>query len=154
MVEAITSGVEQYQLIRAEKDLLEKTLLGCIKVLADFLSAASPPAFARSLRIAHYVRHIAGQFQPRIRLAPGSGSDAIAAGLRDLGPGPDPTRARGRQSVAGRASSFRDSSQTAMQLLAGIPRLEPTAWIIGQQFVRQIPEQVPNLPATSMKETV
>jgi hypothetical protein len=44
--------------------------------------------------------------------------------------------------------------KTAMRLLAGIPRLEPTAWMIGQQLVRVIPAQVPELPEASMKETV
>jgi FixJ family two-component response regulator len=154
MVEAITSGVEQYQLIRTEKDLLEKTLLGCIKVLADFLSAASPPAFARSLRIAHYVRHIAGHFSLEYawRLEAAAmlsqlgcvilDTDLIQRALEGVNLSPE------------EQARFETHSQTAMQLLAGIPRLEPTAWIIGQQFVRQIPEQVPNLPATSMKETV
>jgi len=36
--------------------------MGSIKVLADVLSAASPEAFGRSLRIAACVRHIVGKF--------------------------------------------------------------------------------------------
>src|ERR1035438_9616095 len=48
LVKAITSGVEQYRLVRIEKDLLEKTLRGSIRVLTDVLSAASPETFGRS----------------------------------------------------------------------------------------------------------
>ena len=62
LVPAINSGVEQNQLIRAEKELLEQTLLGSIKVLAEVLGAASPEAFGRSQRIVHFVRHIASKF--------------------------------------------------------------------------------------------
>ena len=58
LVKAIVSGVEQYRLVRIEKELLEKTLMGCIMVLMDVLSAASPEAFGKSRRIAHYVRHL------------------------------------------------------------------------------------------------
>jgi len=62
LVKAITTGVEQYCLITAERELLEKTLMGSIKVLTDVLSAASPETFGRSMRIARVVRHIATKF--------------------------------------------------------------------------------------------
>jgi DNA-binding NtrC family response regulator len=62
LVPAIQSGVDQNELIRSEKELLEQTLLGSIKVLTDVLGAASPEAFGRSLRIAQFVRHIANKF--------------------------------------------------------------------------------------------
>jgi hypothetical protein len=48
----------QYQLITGARELLEKTLMGSIKVLTDVLAAANPKAFGRSMRIAHYVRHM------------------------------------------------------------------------------------------------
>jgi DNA-binding NtrC family response regulator len=44
---AITAGLMQYRLVTAEKDLLENTLMGSIKVLTDVLSAVSPEAFGR-----------------------------------------------------------------------------------------------------------
>src|SRR5450432_1039892 len=62
LVPAINAGVEQNDLIRSEKELLEQTLLGSIKVLTEVLGAASPEAFGRSLRIAQFVRHIASKF--------------------------------------------------------------------------------------------
>src|SRR5271166_687159 len=62
LAKAITTGLVQYRLITAEKELLENTLMGSIKVLTDVLSAASPEAFGRSLRIARYVRHLIAKF--------------------------------------------------------------------------------------------
>jgi ActR/RegA family two-component response regulator len=154
MVAAITSGVEQYQLIRTEKELLEKTLLGCIKVMADFLSAASPAAFARSLRIVHYVRHIAGHFTFEFAWRLEAAAMLSQLGCVTLDTNVIQRALEGVNLTPEEQARFETHPQTAMELLAAIPRLEPTAWIIGQQFVRQIPEQVSHLPASSMKETL
>src|SRR5208282_133980 len=51
----------QYQLVTAEKELLENTLMGSIKVLTDVLSLANPAAFGRSKRIAQYVQHMVAE---------------------------------------------------------------------------------------------
>ncbi len=154
LVAAVNSGVEQYELIRSERDLLEKTLLGSIKVLADVLGASSPEAFGRSLRIAQYVRHMANKFTFvfRWRLE-------AAATLSQLGCVTLDTELV-QKSVGGTKLSREDQARfdthpkAAMHLLTGIPRLEPTAWMIGQQLLLDIPTQVPDLPAASMKETV
>ena len=154
LVAAINAGVEQYQLIRVEKELLEKTLLGSIKVLADILNVSSPEAHGRSMRIAHFVRHIAGKFSfdSRWRLE-------AAATLSQLGCVTLDTDLVQR-AFAGVKLSQEDQARfdthpgAAMRLLAGIPRLESTAWIIGQQLVREIPAQVPELPSDSMQELI
>lgn len=154
LVAAINAGVEQYQLIRSEKELLEKTLLGSIKVLADILNVSSPEAHGRSMRIAHFVRHIANKFsfESRWRLE-------AAATLSQLGCVTLEADLIQR-AFAGVKLSQEDQARfdthpgAAMRLLAGIPRLEPIAWIIGQQLVKEIPAQVPELPPDSMQETV
>ena len=154
LVAAINAGVEQYQLIRSEKELLEKTLLGSIKVLADILNVSSPEAHGRSMRIAHFVRHIANKFsfESRWRLE-------AAATLSQLGCVTLEADLIQR-AFAGVKLSQEDQARfdthpgAAMRLLAGIPRLEPIAWIIGQQLVKEIPAQVPELPLDSMQETV
>jgi len=55
---ALTEGIEQYRLIRAEKELLENTLRGSIKVLIDVLSLVNPTAFGRASRVRQFVRRI------------------------------------------------------------------------------------------------
>jgi response regulator RpfG family c-di-GMP phosphodiesterase len=55
---ALSAGIEQYHLVKAEKELLEKTLKGSIKVLTELLALVNPEAFGRSSRIARYVREI------------------------------------------------------------------------------------------------
>jgi response regulator RpfG family c-di-GMP phosphodiesterase len=61
LVKVLTIGLEQYRLITAEKELLEKTLKGGIEVMTDLLSMANPEAFGRSLRIRRYVAEIASK---------------------------------------------------------------------------------------------
>ena len=51
----IRLGIRQYRLVTAERDLLQKTLKGSIKVLTEVLSLVNPEAFGRSSRIKRYV---------------------------------------------------------------------------------------------------
>ena len=154
LVAAINSGVEQYELIRSERDLLEKTLLGSIKVLADVLGASSPEAFGMSLRIAQCVRHVANKFTFAFRWRLEAAAALSQLGCVTL----DPQLVQ--KSVGGTKLSQEDQArfdthpQAAMKLLAGIPRLEPTAWMIGQQLLAEIPTQVPGLSAASLQETI
>jgi CheY-like chemotaxis protein len=55
---AIESGVRQYRLVMAEKELLEHTLRGCIQVLVDILGMTHPLAFSRSMRVKDYAVEI------------------------------------------------------------------------------------------------
>ena len=55
---ALDMGIEQYRLITAERELLEQTLRGSIKVLTQILSLINPEALGRSSRISRYAREI------------------------------------------------------------------------------------------------
>ncbi len=59
LVAAIDAGVEQHRLVTAEKELLEQTLLGSVKVLNEVLSLAHPEAFGRAIRIKQYASELA-----------------------------------------------------------------------------------------------
>jgi response regulator RpfG family c-di-GMP phosphodiesterase len=52
-------GVRQHQLITAEKELLEKTLNGSLKVLAEILSIVKPEIFGRTDRLRAKAKEIA-----------------------------------------------------------------------------------------------
>ena len=56
---ALVAGIRQYQLIHAEKELLEQTLTGSLNALADILSLVDPEAFGRASRLKRYVRKLA-----------------------------------------------------------------------------------------------
>jgi response regulator RpfG family c-di-GMP phosphodiesterase len=144
LAKAITTGFVQYRLVTAEKELLENTLMGSIKVLSDVLSAASPEAFGRSRRIARYVRHLVSSFD-----LPSPWRFEAAAMLSQLGCvtlDPDVIQ----RAYLGEVLSPEDQTrfdahpQVAKDLLVNIPRLEAVAWMISQQLVKETPDADPN----------
>ena len=149
LANAITAGIEMYRLITSERELLEKTLMGSIKVLTDVLSAASPETFGRSMRVAHCVRHILA----KVKL-PSPWCIEAAATLSQLGCITLESELMNR-AYAGAAlteeeqTGFNAHPGAAMELLKNIPRLEATAWIIGQQLKRDIPESESPFPPFS-----
>jgi response regulator RpfG family c-di-GMP phosphodiesterase len=48
---AVEAGVDQYRLMRAERTLLQETLIGCIQALLDVLAITNPVAFGRASRL-------------------------------------------------------------------------------------------------------
>ena len=58
LVDILNAGVEQYHLVMAEKELLEKTLKGSLKVLTGVLSVVNPSAFGRASRVQRVVRDL------------------------------------------------------------------------------------------------
>ncbi|MBI9088800.1 MAG: response regulator [Desulfobacterium sp.] len=55
LINALDQGIRQYRLLIAEKEILDKTLKGCIKVLTEVLGLVNPEAFGRSVRIKRHV---------------------------------------------------------------------------------------------------
>jgi response regulator RpfG family c-di-GMP phosphodiesterase len=59
LLAAVAAAVEQHRLITAERDLLERTLHGSIKMLTDILSLTNPFVFGRATRIKNLVAELA-----------------------------------------------------------------------------------------------
>lgn len=152
LAKAITAGIDQYRLVTGERELLEKTLMGSIKVLTDVLGAASPDTFGRSMRVAQCVRHI----KAKIKL-PSPWCIEAASTLSQLGCITLDSDLMHR-AYAGEAlteqeqANFDAHPSAAMELLKNIPRLESVSWIIGQQLKRDIPEAESGLPPLSAAE--
>ena len=130
---ALDSAVEQHRLITAERELLEKTLSGSIKVLTEVLSLVNPGAFSRACLIRKYANHIATHLKLR-----NVWECELAAMLCQLGYIAVP------QSVLDRAAThekltpdeqavFSAHPAVAERLLENIPRLEKVARIIRNQ---------------------
>jgi CheY-like chemotaxis protein len=74
LANAIDSASKQYQLVTAHKQIQASTLAGSIKVFTDVLATVCPEAFAKSIRISHYVRH----FVTTLHLPPSWSYEAAA----------------------------------------------------------------------------
>lgn len=58
MTRTIEDAFRQFQIISAERELLEKTLKGVIRVLTEILSLVNPVAFSQTSRIRRYTSRI------------------------------------------------------------------------------------------------
>jgi response regulator RpfG family c-di-GMP phosphodiesterase len=62
LAEMLKAGLKQYGLITAERELLEKTLHGSVKMLTDILSLLDPQSFSRAQRLRGYISACARAF--------------------------------------------------------------------------------------------
>jgi len=130
----LTACLMQYHLVTAERDLLENTLMGSIKVLTDVLSLASPAAFGRSLRINRYVQHMVRELHLEAPWRYEAAAMLSQLGCITLEPELLEAAYAGKLLTAEQQAEFHTHSTVARDLLANIPRLEGIAWIVGQQF--------------------
>ena len=63
LANAVRTGLRQYELITAEKELLEQTLRGSINALANVLSLSNPEVFGSTSRSKHRMRQLAEQLR-------------------------------------------------------------------------------------------
>lgn len=135
LVAAVTDGLRQHALQTAERDLLERTLRGCVSVLTEILSAANPCAYTRALRVRHAVTHICR----RLGIQDTWEVD-LAAMLYQIGQVALPTAllAPGTGDKTGSPDIDAIHATVAHDLLAEIPRLSRVAAIVARQGDRDV----------------
>jgi CheY-like chemotaxis protein len=131
--QVLEAGIAQYQLANAERELLDQTLSGAVKVLAETLKLAAPGIFSHATRVRDLVVHAA----ERLAL-PGRWQYEIVGLLSQLGcialPQELVDRVESGSPVTEQERAEYDSHpETAYRLLAGIPRLEAVAEMIRRQ---------------------
>ncbi len=134
LVGALEASLDQYRLITAERELLENTLSGSVKVMADVLSLVNPGAFSRASRVRRYVRHITTELG-----LSSSWMFDVAALLSHIGcvalP-PDTLQkvCAGQELSDAEQKMFDAHPRVAHDLLVHIPRMEAVAQIIARQM--------------------
>ncbi len=133
MIRVVNAGIEQYRLIMAEKELLEKTLGGIVKVLTDVLTLVNPAAFGRASR----VRNIARELSEHLHVDK-IWQMEIAVMLSQLGYVAIPKEIllklyNGINLSEKELQIFESYPQIGYELIAKIPRLESVATIIAYQ---------------------
>lgn len=132
MRQALEACFRQRDLERAEKELLERTLQGAVRVLSETLALGCPSAGRRAAELKRYVDHVVGVLAP-----PDAWQISIAAHLSHLGcvaiPGDVVDRALAdRPLSAAEKKLWADQGEVAFRLLHEVPRLEPVAEIVRQ----------------------
>ena len=143
LLKAVESGIVQYRLITAEKELLEGTLKGCVSVLSEMLSFSNPAAFGRAMRLLRFVQHAAQKLALR-----SAWSYEIAAMLSQLGCvtlSQDLVNAAyaGERLPESDQEKYNGHAALAARMLSRIPRMEAVAQMIAFQTT----------PAAAIKST-
>jgi FixJ family two-component response regulator len=127
---AVEDAVEQHRLMCAEKELLQETVYGCVKVLTEMLSLVNPLAFARAARIKRLVQGVARTLKLtdpwQLELA------VMLSHLGYVGVAPELLeRAYTGKSVSdAERQMLGEAAKTAHKLLAEIPRIDAVLSII------------------------
>jgi response regulator RpfG family c-di-GMP phosphodiesterase len=133
LTKALQAGIEQYRLITAERELLEKTLRGSIEVLTELLALVNPEAFGRCSRIKNCVMKIAGQME-----LPDLWQLETAAMLSQIGcvifpEGVFQKLVANQEFSRGDAQAFSMHPGIGSSLISNIPRMEMIADIVEYQ---------------------
>jgi CheY-like chemotaxis protein len=126
----LQQAAEHHRLVVTERELLEKTLAGSVKVLVDVLALVSPSAFGRASRIHRIAAGLCDGVGPPDRWAVELAARLSQVGFVALAPGvaeklyENQPLAPAEQEQVGRAPRLAD------QLLAHVPRLEPVREIL------------------------
>lgn len=130
LVEVLTGGVRQFRMVAAERELLENTLNGSVKVLMEILSLSDPVSFGRGQTIRDQAREVA-----RLLEVGTTWELELAAMLCPIGcvslPAELNQKARvGLDLTGAEKDALARIPQIGSELLAHIPRLQSVAQIV------------------------
>ncbi len=133
LVKSLAAGIEQYRLITAEKELLEKTLSGSVKVLSDVLALTRTKSFGHAQR----VRRLVKELMSRLRIGSAWEID-VAAMLSQIGCVTVPDEVlikiyKGAEVTQDEKQMFEAHPAIGAELIQSIPRLGNVARIIAYQ---------------------
>jgi HD domain len=134
LIQSINSGIDQYNLIHAEKHLLENTLNATVKMLVEVLGLINPAAQQRASQIEKY----AGAASMALKL-PGAWKYRLASMLSQVGcitlPAETLAKVYGGQPMSEEEAKLYESHpEVAGRLLGQIPRLEDVAAMVSGQL--------------------
>lgn len=130
---ALDRALRQYNLINAERELLDRTLSGAVAALTEVINLVSPAASRRTGHVVEVVKHLA----PAVGLE-GDWQLRIASLLSGIGFAATPTEVveratLGQELTPAESQMLERFPEVATQLLGPIPRLEGVSAIIRAQ---------------------
>lgn len=129
---ALAAAVQMYELVTAEKVLLQKTLVGSVKAVVNVLGLTNPEALGRAMRVKNKTRIAAQSLSPENRWGvefAAMFSQIAAASLPE-----DTVRKlyRGEPLSSAETEQLVNATEAIKAILADVPRLEPVTKILGE----------------------
>jgi len=126
----IDDGIEQYRLVRAEKELLTRTLSGSLQVMADLLALVKPRAFDRGVRVRAMVKKLLERLDVKNPWQIEIASILSQIGCVTVPDGIIEKVYRDTEATAAESAAYRQHAKISSDLIAKIPRLEKVAEIL------------------------
>lgn len=133
MAQTLQAALHQYQLITAERELLERTLNGTIRLLTEVLSSLHPTAFQISQRLRQAVREYASFFKLQQSWDLEAAALLFPLGSLTLPPAVLDKLVRNLPLDPKEQELVERTPEMGANLLAHIPRLESVAAILRYQ---------------------
>ena len=127
---AVNDALAQYRLVTAEKELLEKTVKGCMQALVEALAMASPASFGQARRIADLVQGVSTRLQLEASWASSMAAMLVNLCMVSLPVSLQEKVMRGLKLSQAEQRDLASAHQRTWDLLANIPRIEPVLELI------------------------
>lgn len=144
LVSALDSGLQQYRLLKAEKELLEKTLKGSIKILTEILGLINPEAFGKSARLKRLAVSIAQHLGTEEVWQIETAAMLSQIGCIILSEHTLKKINMGQQLIGDEMRLFEKHTSVAADLISNIPRMEKIADIVANQYKNFDGSGIPN----------
>lgn len=135
----LDEGLRHYQLVMAEKELLSKTLAGCVGLINELLSVASPKAFGRGGRLRQWMKQLCKELNLQ-----DAWQFEVAAMLSQVGCIANTVCPTVVNDFAAIQKQLRIQATTSCSIIGHIPRLEDIAAMIGNQYTDVLDPKLPN----------
>lgn len=134
LLAVLEEAKRQYELITAEKVLLQQTLLGCIKALVDVMSLSSPMVIGRAARLKRKVTAFARELDLDNRWQVEAAAMLSQLGSLSLPAGMVQKLHAGQELAESEQQRVLDAMVAANRLIAHIPRLQPVSEILDDVY--------------------
>jgi response regulator RpfG family c-di-GMP phosphodiesterase len=144
MNKALDDAIELHHIVMAEKELLENTVNGAVKLLVEILSTVRPSAFSRATRTANLANEVAGKLSLPRKWILTTSALLINVGLLTVSE-PIMEKLNQDDEVTLEEKMLLDNyPMAAAKMIKHIPRLEPVAELVGKQeaFLGQPPQRL------------
>jgi CheY-like chemotaxis protein len=144
LLSMVDEAVKQYELVIAERVLLQRTVVGSIKAMADIMSLVNPAVVGRAVRLKRRVSALATELALEDRWQVEAA--ALLSHLGELSLPEPVTRkiARGEELEPEESERLLAATSAANRLIAHVPRLEPVSELLTASTA---PDSVDGTPA-------
>jgi CheY-like chemotaxis protein len=126
----VDEAVKQYELTIAERVLLQRTVVGSIKALADIMALVNPAVVGRAIRLKRRVSALAHELSLEDRWQVEAAALLSHLGLLSMPETVTRKLAQGQELDARELQRLQAASQAAHRLIAHVPRLEPVSALL------------------------